>query len=242
MHIDIPNLPRSPYSLIVVLSVIIGFTSAILLMRKFKVGKDAIFYTSLLTFVCTLFISLAAAIRFTSEGLQVGFSGLAAVVGMVIGIFISTLIIRDKPECVMASFVAAAPLMYGLAKFGCLFAGCCHGKPYDGIFAVVYHSADGGSYFPAQIVDLIVFLISHVIALILILRMKNKVRAIFIIVGIVIPVRFILEYLRFYHDGSVIASGQITVLVAGAIALVILFVWKKIVRPGEEKRPDLTSP
>ena len=230
MQIDIPEFTRSPYSLLVVLSVAIGFAVAIFHMHKFKVEKRTVLYTCLLTFICTLTTSLMVAFKISTEGIELGFSGLGAVVGMIAGIFISGLIIKDKPDCVMASFVATAPLMYGLAKLGCFFAGCCHGKPYEGPLAVTYHNEHAGSYFPVQIFDMLVFILVHIIAVILIRKMKNKVSAIYIIMAILVPVRFLLEYLRYYHDGSIIASGQIKVLIAGALAVIIVFVWKKVLK------------
>ena len=230
MQIDIPEFTRSPYSLLVVLSVAIGFAVAIFHMHKFRVEKRTILYTCLLTFICTLTTSLMVAFKISTEGIELGFSGLGAVVGMIAGIFISGLIIKDKPDCVMASFVATAPLMYGLAKLGCFFAGCCHGKPYEGPLAVTYHNELAGSYFPVQIFDMLVFILVHIIAVILIWKMKIKVSAFYIIMAILVPVRFLLEYLRYYHDGSIIASGQIKVLIAGALAVIIVFVWKKVLK------------
>jgi len=228
MQIKIPELPWSPYGLLVVLSLIAGFFVAVLLMRRFKVDKRTIFYTCLLTFVCTFSISLTVTFRITENGLQAAFSGLGAVVGMIIGVFISTLIIKDKPEIVMGSFIAAAPLMYGLAKSGCLFAGCCHGKEYEGPLAIIYHGAE--SYFPVQLIDMAVFILVHIISLILLFKLKNKITAIYLMMAILIPVRFVLEYLRYYHDGSVIASGQITVLIAGVIAVILVTVWKFVLK------------
>lgn len=230
MQIHIPEFVWSPYGLIVVLSVFIGFAVSVILMRRFKVEKQTILYTCLLTFVCTIAVSLLVAFKISEDGIQIGFSGLGAVVGMVIGLFISSLIFKDKPEYVMASFICSAPLMYGLAKAGCLLAGCCHGKPYSGPFALIYHGSADESYFPAQIVDMAAFIIVHIISLILITKMKNKVRAIYIIIAILIPVRFLLEYLRHYHDGSLIASGQISVLIAGAAAIILITIWKMVLK------------
>ena len=227
MQISIPEFSRSPYPFIVLGAVAIGFIVAILFMRHFKVSKQTIMYTCLLTFVCTIVTSLIAALKVSPEGISVGFSGLGGAVGMVGGIFLSSIIIKDKPDCVMASFVASAPLMYGLAKLGCLFAGCCHGKDYHGPFAIVYHGENEVSYFPAQIIDMIAFLLIFLIATVLIFKMKKKANAALIIFAVITPVRYVLEYLKYYHEGALIESGQITVLVAGAIALILLFVWKK---------------
>ena len=230
MQIIIPEFSRSPYALIVMLSVAIGYAAAVFRMRKYGVNKQTIFYTSLLTFICTMAGSFMMAFKITSEGIGVGFSGLGAAVGMIAGVFISGIIIKDKPDLVMTSFVVAAPLMYGLAKIGCFLAGCCHGKEYYGPFAVVYSNEHAGSYFPIQLFDMAIFILLHVFAVIITNKMKNKVRAIYIILAVTIPVRFALEYTRYYHDGSIIASGQITVLIAGAVAVLMVFIWKKVLK------------
>lgn len=230
MQIIIPEFSRSPYAMIVMLSVAIGYAVAVLRMRKFGVNKQTILYTSLLSFVCTMAGSFMMAFRITSEGIGIGFSGLGAAVGLITGVFISGIIIKDKPDLVMTSFVVAAPLMYGLAKIGCFLAGCCHGKEYYGPFAVVYSNEHAGSYFPIQLVDMVIFILLHVFAVIITNKMKNKVRAIYIILGVTIPVRFAIEYTRYYHDGSLIAPGQVTVLIAGVLAVIMVFVWKKVLK------------
>ena len=230
MQIIILEFSRSPYAPIVMLSVAIGYAVAVLRMRKFGVNKQTIFYTSLLSFVCTMAGSFMMAFRITSEGIGIGFSGLGAAVGLITGVFISEIIIKDKPDLVMTSFVVAAPLMYGLAKIGCFLAGCCHGKEYYGPFAVVYSNEHAGSYFPIQLVDMVIFILLHVFAVIITNKMKNKVRAIYIILGVTIPVRFAIEYTRYYHDGSLIAPGKVTVLIAGVLAVIMVFVWKKVLK------------
>ena len=107
MQIIIPEFSRSPYALIVMLSVAIGYTVAVFRMRKYGVNKQTIFYTSLLSFVCTMAGSFMMAFRITSEGIGIGFSGLGAAVGLITGVFISGIIIKDKPDLVMTSFVVA---------------------------------------------------------------------------------------------------------------------------------------
>lgn len=230
MQITIPEFSRSPYAYIVLISVAIGYAVCVFRMRKDGVNKQTILYTSLLAFVCTMAGSFMLAFKITSEGIGVGFSGLGAAVGMITGVFISGIIIKDKPDLVMTSFVVSAPLMYGLAKIGCFLAGCCHGKEYYGPFAVVYSNEHKGSYFPIQLVDMVIFLLIHVFAVVLTNRMKNKVRAIYIILTVTIPVRFALEYTRYYHDGSLIAPGQVTVLITGTIAFIMVAVWKKVLK------------
>ena len=241
MKILIPTLSWSPYGAIVIASVMLGFAVVILFLKRFGVSRQTILYTCLLSAVMTITSSVMFTILQSGSIKTIGFSGLGAVIGMIGGVFISGLIIRDKPECVMASFVATASLMYGLAKFGCLFAGCCHGKPYDGPFAIVYSGADGGSYFPAQIIDMLIFILLFVVGAVLITRMRNKILAIYIILLVLTPVRFLLEYLRSYHEGTLISSGQVTVLIAGAIALILVTVWKGVLRIGKQHGMDASG-
>lgn len=228
---DIPAFRWSPYPLIIVLAVLLGFASAALLMKKFGIARQTIFYTCLLTLMTTMMISISATLRITNEGLRLGFSGIAAGIGMILGIFISSLIFRDKPVLVLSSFVPAAPLMYGLSKLGCFLAGCCHGKAYHGHFAVAYHNQYEGTYFPVQLVDMAVFILIHILALILVMKMKNKAHAIFIVIFITLPSRFVLEYFRYTHDGTLISRDQIIILIAAAIALALLIAGKIILKP-----------
>ena len=228
---DIPAFRWSPYPLIIVLAVLLGFASAALLMKRFGIARQTIFYTCLLTLMTTMMISISATLRITNEGLRLGFSGIAAGIGMILGIFISSLIFRDKPVLVLSSFVPAAPLMYGLSKLGCFLAGCCHGKAYHGHFAVAYHNQYEGTYFPVQLVDMAVFILIHILALILVMKMKNKAHAIFIVIFITLPSRFVLEYFRYTHDGTLISRDQIIILIAAAIAFALLIAGKIILKP-----------
>lgn len=231
MQIVIPEFSRSPYALIVVLAVVAGFGIAVFRMHRSGVAWQTIKYTCLLTLICTLVTSILVTFKITPDGISVSFSGLGAAIGMIAGVFISGIIIKDKPDLVMASFITSAPLMYALAKIGCLLAGCCHGKEYYGPFAVVHLGGEhAGSFFPAQLVDMTAFLVIHFFAVVITSKMRNKIHAIYIILAVTIPVRFLLEYLKYYHDGSLISSGQITVLAAGAAAIILVLVWQKVLK------------
>ena len=165
-----------------------------------------------------------AAISITEGGVRFSFSGLGAGVGMIVGVFISTLIFNEKNEHVMSSFIVSAPLMYGIAKIGCFMAGCCHGKEYSGPLAVTYHNKYEGTYFPIQLVESVIYLLIFVISILLALKMKNKIQVIAIIFAIVLPVRFVTEYFRYYNEGTLISPDQIIVLTAAFIAAVLVIV------------------
>ena len=149
---------------------------------------------------------------------------------MIIGIFISTLIFNEKNEHIMSSFIVSAPLMYGIAKIGCFMAGCCHGKEYTGPLAVTYHNKYEGTYFPIQIVESVIYLLIFVISLVLTVKMKNKIRVIAIIFAIVLPVRFITEYFRYYNEGKLISPDQIIVLISASAAALLVIIWHSILK------------
>ena len=228
MQIDIPVFTRSPYGLMIVLSVLIGFCNAVILMRRSKISWQTIVLTCMLTIMCTMACSCMAAISITNGGIRFSFSGLGAGVGMIIGLFISTLIFNEKNDHIIASFIVSAPLMYGIAKIGCFMAGCCHGKEYFGPLAVTYHNKYEGTYFPIQIVESVVYILIFVISLLLAIKMKNKIHVIAIIFAIILPVRFVTEYFRYYNEGTLISKDQIIVLIAAAIAAALVIVRHKI--------------
>ncbi|MBO7449868.1 MAG: prolipoprotein diacylglyceryl transferase [Clostridiales bacterium] len=230
MQIDIPFITRSPYGLMIVLSVLIGFCNAVILMRRSKVSWQTIALTCMLTIMCTMVCSCMASVSITEGGISFSFSGLGAGVGMIIGIFISTLIFNEKNEHIMSSFIVSAPLMYGIAKIGCFMAGCCHGKEYTGPLAVTYHNKYEGTYFPIQIVESVIYLLIFVISLVLTVKMKNKIRVIAIIFAIVLPVRFITEYFRYYNEGKLISPDQIIVLIAASAAALLVIIWHNILK------------
>ena len=208
----------------VVLSVLIGFCNAVILMRRSKVSWQTIALTCMLTIMCTMVCSCMASVSITEDGISFSFSGLGAGVGMIIGIFISTLIFNEKNDHIITSFIVSAPLMYGIAKIGCFMAGCCHGKEYFGPLAVTYHNKYEGTYFPIQIVESVVYILIFVISLLLTLKMKNKIHVIAVIFAIILPVRFITEYFRYYNEGTLISKDQIIVLIAAAITAILVII------------------
>ena len=114
--------------------------------------------------------------------------------------------------------------MYGVAKIGCFLAGCCHGKEYFGLPAVTYHNKYEGTYFPIQIVESFIYLLIFVISVLLACKMKNKIRVIAIIFAIILPVRFVVEYFRYYNEGTLISRDQIIVLIAAVIAAALVII------------------
>lgn len=238
MQMDIPVFSWSPYALMVLISVFIGFGNAVLLMRRFKISWQTVFFTCFLTVMCTMACSCLASVSITEDGVRLSFSGLGAGVGMLIGVFISTLIFNERNEHVMTSFIVSAPLMYGIAKIGCFMGGCCHGKEYSGPMAVTYHNKYEGTYFPLQLVESFIYLLIFVISFLLAVKIRDKTRVIAILFAVILPVRFISEYFRYYNRGTIISPDQIIVLIAAAVAVILVLVWRAILTRRTGKPSD----
>lgn len=230
MNIYIPEFKHSPYSIIVLLSVIAGLFSAILLQRKSGIKKQTIVYTAFLVFFSILIVafSFGSVVQFDSYAL--GFSGIGGAFGLIIAVVASTFIFRDKPDCLCASFVISAPLMYSLSKLGCLLVGCCHGFEYHGPFALTYAVHSNKSYFPVQAFDIISFLLIYILLLFLFFKVGNKFKLIYTALCIMIPIRFAEDFMRESHGERIISNSQIEVLFVSIFSLVLVFVWQKLLQ------------
>lgn len=131
--------------------------------------------------------------------------------------------------------------MYGIAKIGCFMAGCCHGKEYFGPTAVTYHNKYAGTYFPIQLVESVIYLLIFAISFLLAVKMKNKIRVVAIIFAIVLPVRFVTEYFRYYNEGTLISPDQIIVLVAAVIAATLVIIQHIILKRRSGNRDALNA-
>lgn len=97
----------------------------------------------------------------------------------------------------------AIPLMHGIARIGCLCAGCCYGMEYDGPFAITYpensftQGMAGVPRFPTQLIETIVNIILFVVLYIMVKRGKSKDgQAIGVYIIVYCLMRFCLEFVR----------------------------------------------
>ena len=223
MHITVPYFKISPYPFFVIGASLLGMFIAYILMRKQKVSQ----LTSLLTVGLCSVIAASCSVM-TSQILtsKCSFSGFGAALGLFIGIMISNKIHNEKSECVYASFITAMPLMYGISKIGCLLAGCCTGRIYYGTFAVFYKWRNM-MYFPSQIVESIVFISMHFVALYILRKEDDPRITSYCTLALAFIARFGLDFLRASHADKIITSDQILTLIGGVGALIIIFIRRK---------------
>ena len=198
------------YGVIVLTGMAAGSLSASLLSHLSGIKKQSIGYTLLLNFFCTVAFSGMAVFIF-SGGTSYGLSGLGGAFGLMTGTLISLFIHNDHPVEMLSSWAVSAPLMYGVAKLACLYAGCC-----------------GGSILglPVQLVMSLSFVAVYILSVIVFARSKDKARATWTAMTLSFLVRIVLDIFHDSHAGKIITREQILVIVAGSMAL-ILFAFRK---------------
>lgn len=89
------------------------------------------------------------------------------------------------------------PVFHGFGRIGCLFAGCCYGKEYNGLLSIIYLSSSGEKVarFPTQLIEAI-FEICIFICLFVLYRKSKKINLLKVYLVIYAIMRFILEFTR----------------------------------------------
>ena len=203
------------YGVIVLSGVASGFVSACILSHLSGLKKQTVFYTAFLNLFCTLMFSILSVILF-SGGREYGLSGLGAAFGLMLGTLISSYIHGDHPRELVSSWIVSAPLMYGVSKLACSYAGCCSGK----IFSL-----------PIQPVVSATFILIYIISVIVFIKSKDKMKASYLAMIISFVARAGLDFFHDSHVGRIITREQILVLIAGSIAFGVYIFRSKLPLP-----------
>lgn len=226
--IRIPEFTRSPYPLFVLIGVMAGLGISIFLMRRKGVERFSFLLSSFLVFASIFILNISWNIPKIIKVESWGFDGTLSATGLVIGAFISAVIFRERGPEMMASFVTGAPLMYSLSKIGCFLSGCCRGFSYSGPLSVRYDKWGQGSFFPAQLLDVICFFIVFVIAFIVTAKCKDQIKASVSVMVISILSRFGVDFFRLSHTDKAISRTQLLMISAFIIVIISFVVITKI--------------
>ncbi len=139
----------------------------------------------------------------------------------------------------------AISLAHAIGRIGCLFAGCCHGKPTDAWYGI--EMVGVGKVVPTQLFEAL-FLLA--IMLYLVVRIKNRqTYCLQLYMAIYGAWRFVIEYMRDDYRGTTLVealtpSQFIAVLmILAAIALIFLqkHLQKRIDAKAENTIADKTD-
>ncbi len=88
---------------------------------------------------------------FLTSGGLVFFGGL---LGGISGGLVTCRILRQDISLLERCIVPYLPLGHAIGRVGCLLAGCCHGREYEGLFSVHNYALSAtASYFPVQLLE-----------------------------------------------------------------------------------------
>ena len=207
------------YMTFIILSFIFAcvFIYRYLSIRKIK-KKDILLYLSMVVFF-GIIGSLIVGFIINPE------MGLSSYVGCFVLIVTSLFYEKINPsknKDYIKSTLLSMPLLYGVSKLGCFFAGCCYGLPYDGFMSVTYTNGLNIPLVPVQLLESIVFIILFIGLVILNRKFNKNITQITIIVCAF--AKFMLDFLRYDHLTKIITTNQIISI------LLIIVVFVNIIR------------
>ena len=176
----------------------------------------------LFPFVLGLSIFSTFIIGLFEDKVTIGFSSFGAGVGLLLSAFIFEKIVLLNGKIVKYSTLSL-PLIYGISKLACFFAGCCYGIPYNGLFKVKYPFVMDKFLFPVQLLESILFIILFII----LSKLKNKNNIVYYVIISSAVLKYLLDFFRYDHVNKSITSNQIVCIIS-IIVLIIYIVSKKL--------------
>ena len=228
IHIDTSYLLIPPYVVMIVLACTLGIVLQYIMNKKRGVDKGTSGFVALLSPFMSLFFGLLLT-YVSSGGKSFGLSSIGGLVGMYGSVLTMALIVRDseKSRIMFENCTLVLPIMYSVSKIGCLLAGCCHGRPYSGPFALEYTGkvTETGSVFPVQLSETVVFFIIFVTGILMFAKGSKAVIPMVFIASA--AAKGLLDFTRESHVGRILSLNQILCFVMLAAFIVYLLMKNK---------------
>lgn len=132
--------------------------------------------------------------------LQGGFVFYGGLIGGILGIYIYSKSFKISFKKLLMILVPVTPIFHAIGRIGCLCAGCCYGKEYNGFGHIVFYNTpyapNGVPLFPTQIVESVCNLIIFIILLVTYKKYKGTYKTIALYSILYSIVRFTLEFYR----------------------------------------------
>jgi len=131
------------------MGLVFGTIAAVYGDTRDKADRPDIFYCLLyamiggfaggkILYLATILPALAANPSLLKQALHSGMVFYGGVIGGIIGGYIYTRQYKVSFLLMADSITPGIPIGHVFGRLGCLAAGCCYGKPYNGIFSIVY--------------------------------------------------------------------------------------------------------
>lgn len=227
VHINTEYSYISPYSVMILLSFIIGLLAQFVLNIKSGVEKRFTIYLTALSLLLSMELGLALT-YVTSKGNGFGLSSIGGLAGMYAAALIIGAISRDRysAKAMLDNCTLILPLMYSVSKVGCLLGGCCCGRSYHGPCCIEYtrHGVVSDGVFPVQLAETVVFFVIFIIGITM--ARKRKKNAVLIVFVSSASAKFLLDFLRYSHRNCEISTNQSLCLIMLLIVTVAIIVKK----------------
>jgi len=211
------------YLLINIFAVLVGSLSVFVILEKQDVHRRPALWLTAQSFLLALLSGMKFNLDAESKIFWISFSALRGVAGLGLLTLLVGLLEKRKLKSFLRAIVVSAPLMYSIAKMACLIEGCCHGFNYAGPFAYMH---DGQSYFPIQLIEIIVFFMLYLVAIYL---FRHKKSFILYYPYLALGLKFLLDFARSERSGLLFLSRNQMVII------IMLLVWTYCcLRKGKE--------
>jgi len=256
--INIGSFQLPMYGLCILIGAVLGVWAAMHRAKQTTIDPDDVLYSITYTaigailggkalYVITAWDSISANLDFyfgSFAGFREFFSYGFVFYGGLIGglaVFIPYCIIRKLNLGEMINLIIpSVPLVHGIGRIGCFFAGCCYGMPMDPPWGVYFNSAmapHGVALFPVQLLEAAL----NIILFCFLYNYAKKPRKPGRVIGLYLLCyaveRFALEYLRYdeirgFLFGVSTSQFISLVLIPIGIALALIPFEKKIGMPA----------
>ncbi len=164
--------------------------------------------------------------------LQGGFVFYGGLIGGILGVYIYSKISKNSFKSLANILTSVFPIFHSIGRIGCLLAGCCHGREYNGFGSITFYNTElapiGVPLFPMQIVESICNLIIFIIILLTYKRFKGTYKTIALYLVLYSVVRFVLEFYRGdVTRGIIVLSISQWISIAVFIIGIVLFIYDK---------------
>ena len=216
------------YGIFIIISLIAGIIYCIKELRNSKIKKEHIFYFVLIIITFSLIggklFTMITTKDNTMNFLNAGLSSYGGAIGIFLGVLYYELI-NPHNKVYIKTAIMSLPLIYGIAKLGCFFVGCCYGLPYEGFLSVTYPHGLNEPLIPVQLIESILFII-----LFIMLQSKKIKKSRYAVEITIISsafLKFLLDFLRYDHLKEIISLNQIISIVIIIVTIILIIIKKK---------------
>ena len=207
------------YRLMILTSFVLGLLSAALVLKRQNVKASIIGLSVILEMTFTFYMALIVTV-ILSGAKSCGLNSTGGALGLILGVIVFGFITPQYRKDFWIAYTLSLPLMYGVGKIGCSFAGCCAGICYDGIFHI---ATDKGNLFPVQITEAVIFILLYIFSMIIYYKDMYDP---FVASVIYAVAKILLDFLRDTHEDKIISANQIMCLAIVVILIVYIIVRK----------------